>query len=66
MDDRISIYRQQLNLQNAVFSRIEHDDAIVAIVYKITQPNGLQLILKIHKRPRACRQFKLLSIFGFF
>lgn len=47
MDDFITFYQQRLNLQNATFSRIDHDDAMVAIVYKITQPTGEQFILKI-------------------
>jgi Predicted aminoglycoside phosphotransferase len=40
-------YRQLLNLQNAAFERIDHADAIVAIVYKISKPNEEPLILKI-------------------
>lgn len=47
----LAAYKQCFNLQSATFSLIEHEDAIVAIVYKITQPNGLQLILKICKLP---------------
>jgi Ser/Thr protein kinase RdoA (MazF antagonist) len=50
MDNLITLYKQRLDLQNATFSRIEHDDALVAIVYKITQPSGQQLILKICER----------------
>lgn len=52
----IAIYKQRLNLQNATFSRIHHVDAMVAIVYKITQPTGNQLILKIC--PRAQDYFR--------
>ncbi len=40
--DLIALYQQHLNLQNSAFSRIVHDDAMVAIVYKITQLNGIQ------------------------
>lgn len=47
---KLPLYQQRLNLQNCMFSRIEHDMAMVAIVYKITQPNGSQLILKISPR----------------
>lgn len=47
----IALYQQRLNLQNSTFSRIDHDDAMVAIVYKITESNGRQLILKICERP---------------
>ncbi len=35
----ISIYRERLNLHDATFTRIEHEDAIAAIVYKVTLPN---------------------------
>lgn len=52
MDNLITLYQQRFNLQGAIFSRIEHDDAIVAIVYKVTQPNGPQLILKICPRSK--------------
>lgn len=45
-DNIISVYKQRLNLQDAIFHRIDHEDAMVAIVYKITQPNGTQLVLK--------------------
>jgi hypothetical protein len=46
----ISLYQKRLGLQTSEFSRIDHDDAMVAIVYKITQPNGKHLILKICSR----------------
>ncbi len=50
MDNIITFYQQYLNLQGATFSRIEHEEAIVAIVYKVTQPSGAELILKICER----------------
>ncbi len=50
MNNRITLYLQKLNLQNATFSRIDHEDAMVADVYKITQPTGAPLILKICTR----------------
>ncbi len=50
MDDLISVYKQRLNLQSATFSRIEHEDAMVADVYKVTLQNGNELILKICAR----------------
>lgn len=50
MDHSVILYQQRFNLQNAVFSRIEHEDAMVAIVYKITQRNGKPLILKVCER----------------
>jgi Ser/Thr protein kinase RdoA (MazF antagonist) len=53
MDDHqlIATYQQLLNLQNSKFVRIDHDEAMVAIVFKITKSNGIQLILKISERP---------------
>jgi Ser/Thr protein kinase RdoA (MazF antagonist) len=51
MTNFISLYQHRFNLQNATFSLVEHEDAIVAIVYKVTQSNGTQLILKICKLP---------------
>lgn len=48
--DLVTFYQQQLHLQNAAFFLIEHEDATVATVYKITEPNGRNLILKICKR----------------
>lgn len=55
MDNFISIYQHRLALQSATFSRIDHEDATVAIVYKVTQPNNTQLILKICSRPEDYR-----------
>src|SRR5579862_798412 len=52
----LQIYQQRLNLQKADFSRIEHDVAMVAIVYRVTQPNGEQLILKISPRAEDHRR----------
>lgn len=43
----VEVYQNILNLQSATFSLIDHEDATVAIVYKITQPSGEQFILKI-------------------
>ncbi|MDF2550095.1 MAG: uncharacterized protein K0S07_1162 [Chlamydiales bacterium] len=47
----LPLYRQHLNLQNAIFAPIVHDDAMVAIVYQVTQPNGRKFILKICESP---------------
>ncbi len=47
MDSLIPLYLQRLNLQDATFSRIQNDDAIVSIVYQIRQPNGTCFILKM-------------------
>ena len=54
--DIIALYQQRLNLQKASFLRIEHDDAMVAIVYRITQPSGTELILKICPRAEDYRR----------
>ena len=43
----LKFYQEHLGLENALFSLIEHDDAIVAIVYKVTESNGRDSILKI-------------------
>jgi Ser/Thr protein kinase RdoA (MazF antagonist) len=49
--DVLHFYKQCLSLQEATFSRIDHEDAMVAIVFKITKPNGEQFILKVCDRP---------------
>jgi Ser/Thr protein kinase RdoA (MazF antagonist) len=51
MEDFLILYRQHLSLHDATFSRIDHENAMVAIVFKITQPNEEQLVLKICDRP---------------
>ncbi|MFC2049162.1 phosphotransferase enzyme family protein [Chlamydiota bacterium] len=43
-------YQQHLHLHDAHFIRIDHEDAMVAVVYHITQPDGRQYILKICER----------------
>ncbi|KTD56747.1 Phosphotransferase enzyme family protein [Legionella santicrucis] len=50
MNDFISLYKQRLNLPNATFLRIEHEDALVAIVYKIICADYNIFILKICPR----------------
>jgi Ser/Thr protein kinase RdoA (MazF antagonist) len=50
MNYLISQYKKRLNRQEAHFSLIDHEDAIVATVFKVTQPDGTQLILKICSR----------------
>ncbi len=65
MDNRIDFYQQRLNLQDASWSRIEHDDAIVSIVYKVTQPIGPAQILKICLRPEEYeRELYFLNYFA--
>jgi Ser/Thr protein kinase RdoA (MazF antagonist) len=47
----ICFYQQQLNLLDHNFHPIEHEDAIVATVYEVSQPSGAKYILKICHRP---------------
>lgn len=44
-------YQKLLNLQGATFSLIDHEDAMVATVFKITKLDGEQFVLKISERP---------------
>lgn len=50
MDDVISAYKERLNLQKAHFTYIDHEDAMVAAVFKITQSGSPDLILKVCSR----------------
>lgn len=51
MNYPIAKYKEHLSLpKDAEFTRIDHEDALVAIIYKITQPNEAPLILKICDR----------------
>jgi hypothetical protein len=43
----IDFYRQYLNLSNAIFVRIVHEDAIVAVAYRVVLSTGENFILKI-------------------
>ena len=47
----LDTYRRVLNLQQGRFSHVDHDDAMVATVFKVTQPDGAVFILKICSRP---------------
>lgn len=59
---KLKSYQKQLGLQGAQFSLIEHEDAIVAIVYKITESNGHELILKIcEHNPHFHREIHFLN-----
>ena len=40
----------KLNVPNAVFTSIDHEDAMVAAVFKISQPGSSDLILKVCSR----------------
>jgi Ser/Thr protein kinase RdoA (MazF antagonist) len=46
-DTALDLYKQRLNLSDATIIRIEHEDAIVAVAYKVILPTGENFILKI-------------------
>lgn len=50
MNDLVDLYRRKLNLPDAIFTSIDHEDAMVATVFKISQPSSPDLILKICSR----------------
>ena len=50
MNDLADLYRRKLKLPNAVFTYIDHEDAMVAAVFKIWQSEKPDLILKICSR----------------
>lgn len=50
MNNIIEFYAKKLYLEHCKFELIEHADAMVALVYKITKPDNKQLILKICPR----------------
>ena len=50
MESLISLYKERLNLSEAQFTFIDHEDAMVAAVFKISQPGSPDLILKICSR----------------
>lgn len=52
MDKMIELYKSQLKLNDCMLSLIDHEDAIVAIVYRVTKSDGKQYILKISERSR--------------
>lgn len=53
MNNLIEQYLCRLNLQGATFSRIEHEDAMIAIVNKIVPAGGTPVILKYVRAPRT-------------
>ncbi len=52
MDHLLALYQKRLDLQNATFSPVDHEDATVALVYEVTLSSGVQLILKICSHTR--------------
>lgn len=61
MNNLISIYKKCFNLLDASFTPIEHEDAIVAIVFKVTKGDGSTYILKVCPRENdyACESYFL-------
>lgn len=47
MNTHLSVYRNYFQLQYASFELVEHIDTMIAAVYRVTQPDGTQYILKI-------------------
>lgn len=50
MDPQADLYRRKLHFPNAIFTYIDHEDAMVAAVFKISQPSSPDLILKVCSR----------------
>lgn len=50
MEPLISLYKKRLNLPEAQFTFIDHEDAMVAAVFRISQPGRPDLILKVCSR----------------
>ncbi|MBN8828194.1 MAG: aminoglycoside phosphotransferase family protein [Sphingobacteriia bacterium] len=50
IENLIFLYKEKFNLHNANFIRIKHEDAMVAIVFKVVLPNHTTFILKVHPR----------------
>jgi len=50
MASLISLYKERLNLPKAQFTFIDHEDAMVAAVFKISQPGNPDMILKVCSR----------------
>lgn len=50
MDNLVDLYRRKLNLPNAIFTYIDHEDAMVAAVFKISQIGSPDLVLKVCSR----------------
>lgn len=61
----VRMYQELLHLSDATFELIEHEDAMIATVYRITRPNGIKLILKIcPKREHFLRELLFLKYFA--
>ncbi|CRX37607.1 phosphotransferase family protein [Estrella lausannensis] len=60
MDSLISHFRPRLNIPDASFTLIEHDNAMVALVYLVAGEGGQQFILKISPKAEDYKREKLL------
>lgn len=61
----LSFYREYFDLQTAELHRVDHEDALVAIVYKVTEPNGDASIIKICERKNDYyRELHFLNLFA--
>ncbi len=47
MDSLAESFRHKFNLSNAIFTLIDHEDAIEAAVYKVLQAGSPDFVLKI-------------------
>ncbi len=67
MSDIIDLYRDDLDLGNATFSRIDHHEAMIAVVYKVNIPNEKSLILKLSEKDEDFHRelFFLNSLAGY-
>lgn len=52
MISTVNFFRDFFGLENATFSRVDHNDTMVAIVYKVNIPFEKSLILKICTRDK--------------
>ncbi|HEX4839422.1 MAG TPA: aminoglycoside phosphotransferase family protein [Rhabdochlamydiaceae bacterium] len=65
MTSLASLYKERLNLQQAKFTFIDHEDAMVAIVFKVTLESGKHLILKVCSRTGDyLREVYFLNLFA--
>lgn len=65
MEQSITLYQKHFNLETASFSRIDHEDTIVAVVYKILTESGQEYVLKIcHCDDHFFREFYFLKYFA--
>lgn len=52
MTDNLKYYKQRLKIKQATFSKIDHDNAMVAVVYEVCLLSGKKYILKICPKER--------------